>query len=179
MLNIHNTALVLVDVQEKLAQVMHEKEQLFENLQKLVAGLRVMDIPIVWMEQIPEKMGQTIPQLTELLTDLSPISKSSFGCCGEQAFSTRLEEIDKEQVIVAGIESHVCVYQTACELTMRGYLVEVVADAISSRTPLNKDIGLEKIRECGASITSTETLLFELMRTAEHPKFRDLLKIVK
>jgi nicotinamidase-related amidase len=103
----------------------------------------------------------------------------SFSCCGEPAFLARLEALGRGQALLAGIETHVCVYQTAADLVARGCAVEVVADGVSSRTLDNKLIGLERIRGCGARLTSVETCLFELLRTAEHAAFREILKIVK
>jgi nicotinamidase-related amidase len=158
---------------------MHEKDILFDNLRRLIAGTRALGIPILWMEQIPEKLGSTSAEFRELLAPEQPIRKSSFSCCGEPAFTERLEALGRRQVLLAGIETHVCVYQTAADLGNRGYEVEVVSDAVSSRTPANKLVGLERIRAAGARITSVEMALFELMRTADHAAFRDILRIVR
>ena len=170
---------VLVDVQGKLAELMFEKEKLFGNLGKLVAGMRALEVPIIWVEQIPEKMGATIAPLRERLSGLTPVSKSSFSCCGEPRFLDQLQRLGRRQVLLAGIETHVCVYQTATDLVAAGYDVEIVADAVSSRTPENRGLGLEKVKACGARLTSVETSLFELMRSAEHSAFRAVLDIVK
>lgn len=187
MLTIDNTVFVLVDVQGKLASVMHEKEALFDNLTRIVRAMNVLEIPIIWMEQIPEKMGETISQLKELLPDQKPIAKTNFSCCGSEEFMDQLKQSGRKQVLIAGIETHVCVYQTAVDLMRSGYAVEVIADAVSSRNPVNKDIGLHKIKACGARsvgsgqghITTVETAIFELMQTSEHTAFRDILKIVR
>jgi len=178
-LNSDSAVLVLVDVQGKLAQIMHEKDALFANLQKLVRGAQALRLPILWLEQNPERMGATIPELRGLLAGATPIPKMSFSCCGEPAFLARLEALGRGQALLAGIETHVCVYQTAADLVARGCAVEVVADGVSSRTLDNKLIGLERIRGCGAHLTSVETCLFELLRTAEHAAFREILTIVK
>jgi nicotinamidase-related amidase len=170
---------VLVDVQGKLAQLMHGKEGLFDSLQRLVKGMRVLEVPIIWMEQIPEKMGETIPELRELLAGEEPVSKACFSCCGSGQFVEKLKALGRRRVVLAGIETHVCVYQTAADLVEMGYDVEIVADATSSRTEFNKQIGLEKIRRSGAGVTSVETCLLELTGRADHPAFRDILKIVK
>jgi nicotinamidase-related amidase len=179
MLEIDNTVFVLIDVQGKLAQLMHEKDILFQNLQKLVKGMQVLKIPVLWTEQNPQKMGPTIPELSELLKTSKPVGKMSFSCMGSETFATLLERLDRGQVVLAGIETHVCVYQTTIDLVQKDYHVEVVADAVSSRTQANRDLGLEKIKGCGAHLTSVETLLFRLIRTAEHPAFREILAIVK
>ncbi len=169
----------MIDVQGKLAQVMHEKDALLDNLRRLISGIRILEIPVVWMEQTPDKMGPTVPEIAELLKEETPVAKSSFGCCQEEKFMKRLKELGRTQVLIAGIETHVCVYQTAKVLAERGYEVEVVADCTSARTPSNKAIGLDRMKTAGAHITSVEMALFELLKTAEHPKFKDILKVVK
>jgi len=179
MLSINNTALVLVDVQGKLADLMHERQILFENLAKLVRGMQVLRIPVIWLEQNPDRMDPTIPAISALLQDNQPIAKMSFSCCGAQLFLERLQATQRNQLLLAGIEAHVCVYQTALDLLARGYEVEVVVDAVSSRMLANKLVALEKMRSAGARLTSVEMALFELLRTAEHPAFREILKIVK
>jgi len=154
MLNTNNTALVLIDVQEKLAGVMHERQKLIEQLVKLVRGARVLGLPVLWCEQNPEKIGPTIPQLTEHLDGLSSIAKMSFSCCRQDEFVEQLEATGVKQLLLAGIETHVCVYQTAADLVEAGYEVQVVADAVSSRTAENREIGLGRIQAVGASLTS-------------------------
>jgi nicotinamidase-related amidase len=179
MLDKGNTLLLVVDIQGNLAQQMHEKEVLFENVRKLIQGSQVLGLPMVWAEQIPEKLGPTIPEVANLLTGMAPIPKSSFSCCGNPDIMQALEKCGRKQVLVCGIEAHICVYQTSADLAGKGYKVQVVADAVSSRKPENKEIGLAKAREAGASITSVETALFELMKKAEGDVFRQLVKIVK
>jgi len=179
MLTQENTVLVLVDVQEKLARAMHEKDALLESTVKLVQGAKILGLPIVWTEQNPKGLGATVPEVAELLSNISPVTKLSFSGCGETRFMEQLEKLNRKQALVAGIESHVCVYQTVMDLLNLGYEVQVVADAVASRTPENKAVGLERCRELGASITSTETALFELLRVAEGDKFKQILKVVK
>ena len=179
MLSIENTAQIVVDVQGKLAQLMHQREALFENVRRMIRGAQVLGIPIVWAEQNPAGLGPTVPEVAELLGGIEPIAKLSFSCCGEERFVRALDETGRKQVLVAGIEAHVCVYQTAADLVARGYEVQVAADAVSSRTPENKAVGLAKVAEAGASVTSTETALFELLKEAKGDRFKQILKIVK
>lgn len=179
MLTIDNTVFALVDVQGKLAQLMDDKTALFDNLQRLVQGVRLLELPILWMEQNPEKMGPTIPELQPHLEGMTPLAKMSFGCCGDRQFMEALEATGRNQVLIAGIEAHVCVYQTAAGLVSRGFEVEVVADAVSSRSASNREMALRKLMQCGVRLTSVEMCLFELLGTAEHDAFRDMLKIVK
>jgi hypothetical protein len=179
MLNFNNTILVIVDVQGKLAQIMHEKDALFLNLQKLVRGAQILEVPILWCEQNPAGLGPTIPEVATLLSSQKPIAKMSFSCCGNAEFLQALSASGRKQVLLAGIEAHVCIYLTAADLWAAGYEVEVVADAVSSRSLENKQVALDKIRDLHAAITCTETALFELMRTAESPKFKEVVKVLK
>jgi nicotinamidase-related amidase len=179
MLKPENCVLVVIDVQGKLFNIMYEKETLTDNLQQIISGLQVLDIPVVWMEQNPKGLGPTIPEVAELLKGNQPLPKFSFSCCGDEGFMQALIETKRRQVLLVGIETHVCVYQTAAELTEMGYEVEVVADAVSSRTAENKALGLQKIRDAGASVTSNEIVLFELLRDAKGDRFKQMLKIVK
>jgi nicotinamidase-related amidase len=179
MLAVEKCVLILVDVQEKLAAAMHGRDALVENTVKLTKGAGILGIPILWTEQNPKGLGQTLPEVAELLGQTRPITKLSFSCCREQSFLDALNKLQRSQVIVAGIECHVCVYQTVADLIQMGHEVQVVADAVSSRTFENKAIGLERCKHGGASITSVETALFELLKKAEGDKFKQMLKVVK
>ena len=180
MLRPENAALIVIDVQGKLAQLMQGKDALFENLGKVIRGAQILELPIFWNEQLPEKLGPTIPEVAALLAPAQrPLAKATFSCCGNPAFLEALQKAGRSQVLLAGIEAHVCVYQTCLELLDLQYEVHLVADAISSRTTENRGIALERMRGAGAIVTSVEMALFELLRVAEGPKFREMLKIIK
>lgn len=179
MLKRETAILVVVDVQGKLARLMHDRDELFANLARIIAGCKLLEIPIIWVEQLPDKLGPTVPAVAELLADQKPITKASFSCCADPEFIRTLESAGRHQVMIAGIETHICVYQTAFDLTALGYDVQVVVDAVSSRTPVNKTIGLSKAQEAGARLTSVETALFEMLRVARGDLFRQMVKIVK
>lgn len=179
MLQATDTLLLIVDIQEKLFRSMHAKEELLTNAQKLVRGAGVLGVPVVWAEQNPKGLGPTVPELAALLKAVTPISKFSFSCCDSEECLRGLRTGGRRNVLISGIETHICVYQTAAGLTASGFTVEVVADACSSRTPENKRIGLEKCRAAGAAITSVETVLFELLKVAAGPVFKEVLNIVK
>ena len=179
MLTTENSALVLVDVQGKLALAMHDKERFFDTIVRLVKGARILQLPILWNEQNPDGLGPTIPEIAKLLTDQAPLSKLSFSCCGNAEFIQELKKLNRQKLLVAGIETHVCVYQTAADLVDLNYDVQIVADAVASRTAENKHIGLEKCKQAGAGLTSTETALFELLKIAEGEKFKEIIKVVK
>lgn len=179
MLRIDDTFFVLIDVQDKLARAMHDRERLLDNCRRALACMQALGVPVVWSEQVPEKLGPTLPELAALLPGATPIRKHTFSCCGEAAFNAAVEALKRSRAIVAGIEAHVCVYQTAADLFARGYHVELLADAVSSRTPGNRTIGLDRARSAGCSVSSVETAVFELLRTSEHPAFRDVSRILK
>ena len=180
MLSINNTTLLIIDVQERLAPVMLNKEKLLDNLQRLIKGAKVLELPIIYTEQVPKKLGPTLSEIADLLVGVSdPISKSSFSCCGCNPFMQHLEKLERKQVLMAGIETHVCVYQTAIDLLKQGYNVQLVTDAVSSRTAENRQLAINRIKEAGAKLTSTEMALFELLRVAEGDKFRQVSRIVK
>ncbi len=179
MLTPENTLLVVIDIQEKLTRAMLDKESLVENAAKMVSGAKLLGVPIIRTEQNPNGLGRTIPELEELLRGVEPITKLSFSCCGEPHFMEALRKFGRKRILVGGIESHVCVYQTVLDLTALGHEVQVLADVVSSRTAENRSIGLERCREAGASITSVETALFEMLRAAEGDKFKQMLKVVK
>ena len=179
MLTPENTILVMIDIQEKLTRAMLDKEALVENAVKMVSGAKILGVPIIRTEQNPNGLGRTVPELEELLGDVEPITKLSFSCCGEPHFMEALQKSGRKQILIGGIESHVCVYQTVLDLAALGYEVQALADVVSSRTAENRNIGLERCREAGASITSVETALFEMLRAAEGDKFKQMLKVVK
>jgi nicotinamidase-related amidase len=179
MLNCADTVLVIVDIQEKLVRAMPAREDLVLKARQLVQGARTLNVPVLYTEQNPKGLGPTVPEIAAVMPGVEPITKFSFGCCACEDFMRALQAAGRRNVLVAGIETHVCVYQTARELLEKGYHVEVAADACSSRTPQNKQTGLDKMRDAGAAITSVETALFELLKVAEGPLFKEILKIVK
>jgi len=171
--------LVIIDIQGNLAQAMNDRENIFANTVKLIKGFKVLNLPILVTEQIPEKLGQTIPQIAAELGGIKPIAKETFSCWADVHFREQLEALSRKHIVLLGIESHVCVYQTALDLISNGYNVHLVADAVSSCTKENRDIGLNAMKSAGAHLTSTEMVLFELLRTAVDPKAKDIFKIVK
>ena len=179
MLKLDDTILVLIDVQGKLWNVMFEKEALLENTQKLVKGIQLLGIPIVLTEQNPQGLGPTMPELTQLMPEVKSMPKFCFSCYQDQGFRDALISWKRKQVLIGGIEAHICVYQTALELLNNGFEVQVVADAVSSRSVRNRDIALGRVTSEGAKLTTTEMALFELLQTAESPKFRELSRVIK
>lgn len=187
MLDIQKCCLVVVDVQGKLAGLMYDRaptkrgprQGLFKNIQILIKAAKLLDVPIVWCQQCPESLGPTVPQIARLLSGNEPINKASFNCCDEEQFNSRLSTLGRQQILLCGIEAHVCIYQTAIDLLNRGYTVEVMADAVSSRALENKQIALERMAAKGVNISCVEMALFELLKTARHPKFKEIIKLIK
>jgi nicotinamidase-related amidase len=156
---------------------MDEQAFLIENNRKLIKGMHILGIPVIVTEQNP--LGATIPEIAELLPDVQAIVKDSFSCCAEDKFVGAIAAMNRKQILITGIEAHVCVYQTAMDLLAMGYEVHVAADAVSSRTARNREIGIRKLMESGAILTGAEMALFELLKTAADPKAKDLFKIIK
>ena len=180
MLTVQNTILLVIDVQERLFPLIFEKEQLLKNLENLIKGAKILGIPILLTEQAPDKVGKTIAQLSLLFNSQKPLEKMTFSCFADANFVQVLgSQEGRREILIAGIETHVCVYQTARDLLNAGYDVQVVADAVSSRTKENKNIGLERIKAEGGTLTSTETALCELLQRAEGEKFKEIIKLIK
>ena len=179
MLEIHSCSLVIVDVQGKLAQLMHNKDILFKNIAILIRAAKILEIPIIWCQQCPDSLGPTVPEIAQLLTDNEPINKSSFSCCGDEQFKKKLNKLSRNHVLLCGIEAYVCIYQTALDLLPMGFNAHVLADAVSSRTQENKQIAINRMAVEGIKISSTEMALFELLQSAEHPLFREIARLVK
>ena len=179
MLSLDNTVLVIIDIQGKLWNVMYEKEALLENAQKLIKGIQVLGVPIILTEQNPKGLGPTLPELAQFMPEIKPIPKFSFNCCQDKGFLQVFDELKRKQVLICGIEAHICVYQTALALISSGYEVQVVADIVSSRVVRNRDIALTRMQSERVKLTVSEMALYELLQTAESPKFKEMLKVIK
>jgi hypothetical protein len=170
---------VMIDIQERLYPVMSGKEKLLEHVLKLLKGLVELKVTILVTEQYTKGLGNTLPELSSCIPDFLPIEKRSFSCYDSLAFVEALEEVDAPNVILFGIESHVCLLQTAIDLKTAGYLPIVVADCTTSRRESDWQFALERFRYEGIPITSYESILFELTRTSESEHFRSISQIVK
>jgi len=179
MLSAENSVLVVVDIQGKLATLMHNKEQFFENTRRMIEGAKVIGLPIIWNEQLPGKLGPTISLIKESLQGHAPLVKSTFSCCGNPDFMEHLAETNRKQVLLTGMETHVCVYQTASDLIDSGYEVYLVVNAVSSRTAEDKQIAVDAMAQRGVKLSSVEMALFEMLRVAQGEDFKRVIKIVK
>lgn len=178
MIGKQNSALLIVDVQGKLSEQMHNSTELFNNIAVLIQVAKLFELPIVWVEQLPEKLGKTHPDIAKHLGG-EALEKSTFSACGDVEILAEIERINRKNWVVAGLECHVCVYQSVRDLLKMGKQVQLVADAVSSRTLSNKEIGLQAMKAAGASLTSTEMVMFELQQKAEGDVFRQMIKLIK
>jgi nicotinamidase-related amidase len=173
------TALVVVDVQEAFRPVVIEFDRVSHNVAVLIEGARILGVPVIATEQYPKGLGRTVPEVARQLDGIDPIEKLCFSAAGAEEFSKRLEASGRDQILLCGIESHVCVNQTAEDLLAGDHEVHVVQDAVSSRSDENRRLGLHKMEHAGAVITSVETALFELLGAAGTADFKEIQKLVK
>lgn len=179
MLHKEETVLVLIDIQGKLAQIVDESDFVVNNIANVVQGAKLLQVPILWLEQYPKGLGPTDERIAMHLTDQKPIEKITFSAYDTEAFVQALEQTGRKKVLLAGIETHICVYQTAAHLLANGYEVEVLADCVSSRTAGNREVGIQKMMQLGATITSVEMALFEMQQVAKGDTFKAISKLVK
>jgi nicotinamidase-related amidase len=176
---IEKSCLLVIDVQGRLAEMMYQKKQLFKHVSTMIQAAKLLNIPIHWFEQYPKGLGPTQADIKALLSDAHYHEKITFSACGVNEFIDAIRADEKTQCIITGIEAHVCVYQTVLDLLGQGLAVKVNQQAVSSRLKSNKKLALHNMALAGAEITSTEMILFELMQTAEYPKFRQISHLLK
>jgi nicotinamidase-related amidase len=173
--------LVVIDIQEKLLPPIFQKEQLVRNAQLLILAAGILKIPALVSTQYTKGLGVTVPEIASLLSGTESIDKTLFSCFGSDAFCAALKQLPATRgtLLLCGMESHICVMQTALAALREGYLVHVASDAVSSRTEWNWKIGLDRMRAAGAVISSTEMMIYELMRSSSSAAFKELLPHLK
>jgi len=174
-----NSLLALIDIQDKLAAIMKSRDELVENCIHLIEIATLLNIPIVLTEQYPKGLGRTVEKIIKKLPVYQPIEKLTFSCCEEPKFSDVLGQYDRKTVILTGMETHICILQTCIALLEKGYDVHLVCDAVCARTENNWKMAIEFMRDAGAVITSTETLLFQLLKKAGTDEFKIISKRIK
>ena len=174
-------ALLVIDMQEKLLPPIFQKEQMIRNAQLLIRAAGVLKVPAVATTQYAKGLGNTVPEIASLLPDSQAINKLAFSCFGSDVFCSMLKRLpgNRNTVLLCGIESHICVAQTALAALREGYIVHVASDAVSSRTEWNWKIGLERMRAAGAVISSTEMAVYELLRASGTEAFKEVLPYLK
>jgi nicotinamidase-related amidase len=174
-----STALLLIDVQERILDVMLKKDELIASCIKIIKGFKVLNLPVFFTEQYPKGLGPTSHLLLKELEGLTAIQKTSFSCLGAGNLFQSLKDNNVTQVVIAGIESHVCVQQTVLDLLANNFQVDVCADAVSSRKEKDLNIALERMRNNNVEITSVESVLFELLQESRTEEFKKISAIIK
>ena len=173
------TGLIIVDAQEKLMNVMKNRERVVDRMVKLLHLARVFDLPVILTEQNSKMLGPTVSAVKELLPEYRPLEKIHFNCCEVEDFNRALDSGDFNNFILTGIETHICVFQTCLSLLEKGYNVHVPHHAVDSRTEGNWNIGLSLMQRAGAVITSAETIIFQIIGKAGTKEFKKLLPVIK
>ena len=179
-LDADKAVLVVIDIQERLVTAMPQKVygRMLKTVEMLVQAARALDVPVVTTEQYPKGIGHTVPELADACAE-KVVEKVSFGCCGEPNFLAALKETGRSQVVVTGMEAHVCVYQTVLGLLEDGYHVHLVSDAVCSRNKPDYLAGVANAGQAGAVVTTAETVLFQMLKESTHEQFRAISKLVK
>jgi nicotinamidase-related amidase len=180
-LDAKHCVLLVVDIQERLLPPIFQKEQLLKNSRLLIRAAGFLKVPALVSTQYAKGLGNTIPEIASLLPETEPIDKQMFSCFGSDAFCSMLKRLpgDRTTVLLCGMESHICVMQTALGALREGYMVHVASDAVSSRTEWNWKIGLDRMAAAGGIISSTETMIYELMESSGSQAFKELLPYLK
>jgi nicotinamidase-related amidase len=174
-------ALVVVDIQEKLLPPIHEKERLLRNASLLIRLAKILDLPVLVTTQYAKGLGDVVPEIAELLPESARMDKTGFSCFGSDEFCGAMKALPRKRntVLLCGMETHICVMQTTLAALNKGYLVHVASDAVGSRSEWNWTIGLQRMRDAGAVISSTEMMMYELLRGSGTPAFKQLLPYLK
>lgn len=174
-------ALVVIDIQEKLLPPIFNKEALVRNTQLLIHAAQIMDIPIVATTQYARGLGGIVSEIASLLPGVATIDKLEFSCFGKDSFCSAIKTLpgNRTTMLLCGMEAHICVAQTAFAALEQGYLVHLASDAVGSRHEWNWQVGLERMQNAGAIISSAEMMIYELMRKSGTPQFKELLKYIK
>jgi nicotinamidase-related amidase len=179
-LNPQECALVVIDIQEKLLPPIHEKERMVSNSQLLIRMAKILSLPVIATTQYAKGLGAIIPEIAALLPGVTPLDKLEFGCFGNGEFCSAVARLSsRNTLLLCGMETHICVLQTALGALAQGHNVHVAADALGSRTKLNWELGLGRMRDAGVVISSTEMMIYELLGKSGTAAFKEMLKFVK
>lgn len=174
----NQSLLLVVDYQDRMIPAMHDSDHVTSSIVKLIQGISILNIPIVLSEQYPKGLGHTTNAITDVIHDKCVCEKIHFSCCGSRDIWETIEQQKRNQIIVVGIEAHVCVLQTVLDLIHANYQVHVPFDCVASRNPLNRDNAFERMKQAGAIVTNLESALFELMIKAGSDEFKQIQKLI-
>jgi len=175
----NGSALLVIDLQEKLMPAIHDGSRVLDQSRKIIQVANLLKLPILVTEQYPKGIGSTCTDIKQALGDVATIEKMTFSGCGAESFWPKWEQIKRHTAIVCGVETHVCVQQTVLDLIERDQQVLVLADAVGSRRERDYELALQRMHDAGAAITTTESVIFELLGRAGTPEFKEVLKLVK
>ena len=178
-MNIDDTVLFIVDVQDRLVGMLKNSEEIARNNKILAKAANILNVPVVVSEQYPKGLGSTIFEVRELVSSDNIFEKVAFSALEEEEIAQKLSSLNRKNVVLTGIETHICVYQTAVALLEKGYNVYVVKNASSSRKTKDYRTALELMRDFGAKLTCVETVLFDLLKTSKHPNFKEIQALIK
>ncbi len=179
LLEAQDAVLLIVDIQDRLAAVMKDRDTVVKNCLHLIELAKMINLPVIVTEQYPKGLGRTVAGIQSAVPGYKPIEKIAFNCCGEPAFLAEIMKLNRRKVIVTGMETHICVLQTTIGLLQEGFQPHVVGDAVCSRTEENRETGIEYLRDAGAVITGTETVLFQLLKVAGTEEFKKISQRIK
>lgn len=179
MLTMENTGVIVIDIQGKLARLVDDSDSLLANCEKLIKGAQSLELPLLFLEQNADKLGETVDELSHLMMNFNPISKFTFNACEAPDFLKAVRAENVDTWLICGIEAHICVYQTVVGLAELGYNVQLVSDCVSSRTATNKQLAISRLAQKGIEITGLEMCLYELVKDCRAPEFKTILKLIK
>ena len=177
--NADDSVLLVIDPQEKLVKMIHNREEVVATIASLLKLASIFDIPVVLTEHYPQGLGYTVDEVKDVLPSYQPVLKRIFSCFGVPEFSQALEATGRKRLLVVGIETHICVCQTVLDALHRGYAVHVVADGVGTRKPLDHETALARMRGEGATVTTSEALIYEVTYRADGDEFKKVLDLVK
>lgn len=173
------SVLVVIDMQERLAAAMPDGDEAAAVAALLIRSAHALEMPVIVTRQYPHGLGETVPAVTEALGEHEPVDKITFDCTAEPAFVSRLERSGRKTVVIAGMETHICVAQTALSLARMGRSVHVVADGVCSRRHRDRDVALARMRAAGIVVSTAESVIYEALSRADTPVFREVLRLIK
>lgn len=179
MIDKNSCAIVLIDIQEKLTPHIYDNNEIVQNIVTLIKGAKILGIPVVLNEQYKKGLGETIPEIKEVLEEYAPIDKSSFSCCADERSMQKIDSLQREHLIVAGVEAHICVLQSVLGLKNRGYKTYVAIDCIGSRKVLDKEVAVQRMIQEGIRVATLESILFEVVQNAKDEHFKDISRLIK
>lgn len=179
MINVEDTVFLFIDIQEKLVNMLKNSEELAANNEILVKTASVLNLPVIVTEQYPKGLGKTVFSIQKYLKSENIFEKTSFSAVANTQLMAKLRDYNPKNIVITGIESHICVYQTALELLNNGYNVYIVKNAVSSRNSKDYKTALQLLRDFGARLTCVETVVFELLKTSKHPNFKEIQALIK